>query len=208
MRTTTVMLNTRSKYNIIRHSSLSLGWRRHVCPDYKILLVEHASRNLLQIFSAVILWIWFESAVYRTNLLAADYFSMEIPIGTQFMHRHVSSMREMDRQMKFINSKALLLGGAPNKPTVRGSESMEDDCCEPPTDKRNKKMDFYPVIMRHKVAFCKHVTLHFCTQVRIKEVTNISSLVHTDPKSFLWIGRRVCPADRIYETAMNKLYEI
>lgn len=53
-----------------------------MCPEYKILLVRDANGNLLQMFSAVILSVHCESAVYKTICLIADCFGVEVLIGT------------------------------------------------------------------------------------------------------------------------------
>lgn len=44
MRATTFILDTGSQYNIILLSAFSIVWQR---ADYKIILVENVSRNLL-----------------------------------------------------------------------------------------------------------------------------------------------------------------
>lgn len=85
---------------------------------------------------------------------------------------------------------------------------MKDDYNAPTTDTATKKMEYYPDILYHKAAICKHVTLPLYAQVLVEVVTNISILIHTETESSVWTGFRVQSANRIHELYANKLLKI
>lgn len=172
-------------------------------PGYKIPPVRDANGNLLLILSAVIIRIRFESAVNKNIFLVANYFSVKELIGTRYMNHHVESIRCINRQVELTNRKHLPIGSAPYVPTIRGLESMEHDYSRLTAGKPSEKIDFYPDIMRHEVALCKHVTLFPYKQVWVTVVTNISDQIYTEPKTFLWTRRPVRPANEILEVVAN-----
>lgn len=55
---------------------------------------------------------------------------------------------------------------------------------------------------------CKHVTLPHNTQVRVKSVTNISGLTHTEPKNSMWTRRHLRSANEIQEMVVYMPLEI
>lgn len=73
----TVNLDEGTKDTLILRLAMFLGWQNHMCPDYKLSLVEGANGKLLQISSAVIQRIQSENSVFRTIFLVLDYFSVE-----------------------------------------------------------------------------------------------------------------------------------
>lgn len=66
-------------------------------------------------------------------------------------------------------------------------------------------MSYSPETVAHKVSLYKHVTLPYCTQVRVKKVLKISGVILLEPKSFLWKARRVHLPNEIHDVAANKL---
>lgn len=53
-------------------------------------------------------------------------------------------------------------------------------------------VNYYLDVIPHKVALCKHVTQLHYTEVRVKVVTNIFSVLHSGPKNSLQTGSRIC----------------
>lgn len=107
--------------------------------------------------------------------------------------------------MEFTAGKIPLFESALNEPAVNVLEFLEDDYSKPATGIPPKKIDYYSAIMRHKDALYNRVTLHSYTQVRVKEMTKISCLIHTILKNALWKGCPVRPTSGIHEMAENKL---
>lgn len=118
MRATKIKLDTDTGYNVIQQSPFLLGWKRHVCLDFKIPPVGYANKSLSQILSVVILRIRAEGAVFKTFFFVADFFNAEVLIGSQSMNCHVSSIRSINWQVESTKGKTPLLESAPNEPTV------------------------------------------------------------------------------------------
>lgn len=104
--------------------------------------------------------------------------------------------------------KTPLLGSVPNKPTVIGMESMEDDHSWETLDAPNKKTDYYADIMGRRVALCKHFTLPLYTQVWVKLMTKIFGLTHTELKNSLRTWRDVRSANDILLLVAHKPFVI
>lgn len=96
--------------------------------------------NFLQILLAVNLRIQFGNAVYKTTILVATYFSMDVLIGTRFMDRHLNFNRCIDQQVQSIRGKRPLLESPMNVPTVPGLEFMDHEYRRLTRDKPTKKM--------------------------------------------------------------------
>lgn len=97
--------------------------------------------------------------VYKTKFLVTDYLIMEALTATWFIYRHINSIYCIDRRKEFAKGKIMLHGSAPNKPTTKELESMEDDYSGSTTDRPSKKIDYYLDIMRNKVALRKRVRI-------------------------------------------------
>lgn len=71
-------------------------------------------------------------------------------------------------------------------------------------------MDYFHVVMRHKVAFCKKVTQLAYKQIGVMVKTKISGFIHThtERKNSLLKGRPVGPARWGNEVVANKSFEI
>lgn len=169
---------------VICRSELALYWQRNMRPDYNTSPMRDANGNLLLLLSSAILRIRFENALYKTILLIADYFSMEVLIGTRFMSCQVKSIRCVEQKAKSSEVKIPLLGSAPERPMAETLESMEYQYNRPTTDTSTELMEFYPKVMYHNFALCKYVTLPHFTVVGVEVVTIISCLIHTESKHF------------------------
>lgn len=112
---TTIILDSGSRYKIVRRSELPLGWQLHLCPDYKTPPVRAAGKNHLQISSGVITIIRFESYVFKAIFLAANFLSVEVLNETQFVNGYVISICYIDRHLESTNCKIPLLGSTPNE---------------------------------------------------------------------------------------------
>lgn len=130
MRATAAILGTEFGLNIFRRLEFPLGWLRHVWPDYKIPPVGNANGNLLQ------------KRCLQNYLLVAGLTSVEALIGTRFMNRYVNSTRCIDRQEEFTKGKLPPSGSAPEEPTAKRLESMDNDCSGPTTDTSTKYMEY------------------------------------------------------------------
>lgn len=53
--------------------------------------------------------------MYKTFFSIADYFSVKVLIGIQFMNFKVNAIRRVEQQVKFIKCKVLLLERAPRQ---------------------------------------------------------------------------------------------
>lgn len=100
MRVTTVILDTGSRYSIIRRSASPLVLERHVYLNYEIFPEEGASRNLLRIFLVVVLCIRFNSDLHETIFLVADYFTVDVLIDTRFRNIYDHYIHCIDVQME------------------------------------------------------------------------------------------------------------
>lgn len=69
MQTTTIVLDTGSRYDIVRRSALPFNGKSHMYPDYQIHLVGFSNENLSQIVSAATLHSRFGNAVHKTVFL-------------------------------------------------------------------------------------------------------------------------------------------
>lgn len=78
----------------------------------KSLVWRIQTKNIRDIFSAVVLCIQFESAVYSTIFMIAGYLSVEVLIDTKFLSRHVNFIRSIGRQVEFTKGKRPLLEDA------------------------------------------------------------------------------------------------
>lgn len=76
-----------------------------MCPDYEISPVGDANGNLQQISFSVIFRVRFGNAFYKTIFSVADYFNMEVLIGTRFMQYHVKSIRWNDQHVEITKSR-------------------------------------------------------------------------------------------------------
>lgn len=103
----------------------------------------------------------------------------------------------MEQQVEFTMFKILLLKSAMDESTVQALKCFVNDYSEPTRDTPTKKMNFYPDIMRHKGALFKRVTLLPFTPHWIILVTNISGLIHVEPKHSVCTCRRVGSENRI-----------
>lgn len=81
--------------------------------------MENTNENFPQISSAIILRIRFECAVYKTILLIAEYFSVEVLFCTQFMSRKVNSICYIDLQVECTERKIPLQESTMDEPTVK-----------------------------------------------------------------------------------------
>lgn len=145
-------------YNILC-TAFSLGQQRHVISDYKVPTMKDALGNVLLILSAFILRIQFGSAAYRNIFLDAYHFRIEILFGTQLINLHINFNRCIDRQVGLTEGKIWILGSTPDKPVIKELKSIKYNYSGPTMDTSNRKVDFYAEIIRHKVAFSKHVDL-------------------------------------------------
>lgn len=134
-------------------------------------------------FQQPFLGVRFGSAVYKSIFLIANYFRVNFFIGIRFISRHLTSICYVDRLGKLTKNKISLLGSAPNEPTIKGLDSIDNGYRRRTTETSAKTMEQYPDIMSHEFALCAHVTLRCYTQIRIKELAKISGFFQTEPKN-------------------------
>lgn len=68
------------------------------------------------------------------------------------MKRHVRFIQYIVQQVEFSKGELPLLESAPEELTVNGLGSKENDFGRTTTDTPTKRMNYYPDIIRHKVA--------------------------------------------------------
>lgn len=135
----------------------------------------------------------------------AGYVSVEDLFCTLYANRNVNSNFCINRQVEFSKCKVSIIGVAPNKPTVKRSQSKNDDFSGPTRNTPTMKMDYYLNIMHHIVALnCMHVALPPYTQVRINKMTKIPGLIHTGHKNSLLTESHVRSVNEIHEMAAKK----
>lgn len=141
--------------------------------------------------------------------MAADYFSDELLIGSQFMTPHIKSICRTGQPVEFLKCNVPILESTPNNSTIEGLESIEEDYTGPATDLQSKTMDSHASdVMRHKDAFCKLITLFTCRLFLVKIITKISRLINTKPKKILQRKRCVGPNCEIHKVVTNNPFKV
>lgn len=160
-------LNTSSKYHIIYYQVLALSWQLPLRPENKISPSRNAKRNLIQILSKTILYKRFENAVYQTIFNVADYFSVEVPVGTIFLSCPFNSIFWIGRQVKFIKSSLPILKSTPNEFMAKELESTGENYNRLTRDKSIETMYFYldtmPSRRINSVDFAQKFLEHYVT---------------------------------------------
>lgn len=148
MRIKTVNLDTESKQNVILRPMLPFDYGSPVYPKYQILPTWDFNRNILQVLSAVILRIQFESTVYKLSfqLLFISVWKYSFAPNLWISKSIIFTV--------LIDMKNL----APNVFTVERLECSKAAYCGRATDMPTKKVEFSSDIMCNKIALCNHVT--------------------------------------------------
>lgn len=176
MQTSTVILETGSKYNIIRRLTLLLDWHRHACLDYKITPDGNAIKNSHQTQT-----VW--NCSLQNYLFGCFWFQSGNFVGTRFLSHHDIFIFCIYKQLEFTRGNLSLLKSDIDEATVKQLETIENESSGPFSNTHPKQKDFCIGVMHQEVKVWKQVTLT-PIKVWVQTVTKISDLSSTQTQTF------------------------